>query len=103
MLDVNNDVITLTLKVGNEMKMPSRGLFCSFPFLTLTKVYLDGKWVSTEFMPSANSVPNTRHPKTIRQIHFNWKEMNVKIEYDDITKMVKVLEGNVDTVTIRVK
>ena len=98
-----NDPNIVTLRVGTEVEAPYRGVFVSFPYLTLMSVEVEGKWINTEYMPGANSVPSTRHPKTIRQIHFNWKKMYVEIEYDDITKKIKAIRGNVTSVVVRVK
>lgn len=99
----NDDVINLTLSVGKEMTLPGRGLFASFPKLRVTKVVKDGKITSTDFWPTTGSLPSTRHSKTIRYINLDWNGTKAKIEYDDSSKLIKVLEGNVDSVTIEIR
>ena len=101
-LSQNNDKINLVIKTGNEMLVPDRGLFASFPKLRVIEVGKDNKPISTEYWPSAGSLPSNTHQKTVRLINLNWNGVNAKIEYDDSSKLIKVLEGNVDYVKIEI-
>lgn len=98
----NKGPIFVTLKVGGEMKCPARPLFSSFPRFRVVELIKDGKRIDTQFWPTAGSLPGTRHNKTIRYININWNGCEVKAEYDDVTKLIKVTSGNVDSVRIEV-
>lgn len=101
-LSQTDSALTLVMKPGTEMLVPGRGLFASFPKLRVTKVITGDKHTSTDFWPTAGSLPSTRHSKTIRYINLDWNGVTVKIEYDDTSKLIKVLEGNVDSVVIEI-
>lgn len=98
----SDDKINLVMKPGTEMLVPGRGLFASFPKLRVTEVVKDNKKINTEYWPSSGSLPSNTHERTIRLINLYWNGVDVKIEYDDSSKLIKVLEGNVDSVKIEI-
>lgn len=98
-----DDTQLYIMKVGEETKVEARSPFSAFPSLHVVKVVKDGLHVDTSFFPTAASLPSTKHPNTIRLLNLNWNGYSVKAEYDDSSKLLKVLSGNVDSVTIRIK
>ncbi|AEV89514.1 hypothetical protein OBP_077 [Pseudomonas phage OBP] len=102
LLDNQNDTITVTMKMDSEMKMPGRGPFAGFPKLRIVGVIEGDKNTATDFWPTAESIPSTRHPKTIRLINLNWQKKTARVEYDDTSKIIKVFGGNVDSVVIKI-
>lgn len=98
-----DDIIKVTMKVNDEMKLPGRGLFSKFPSLRITKILSGETWTNTEYWPTNCSLPSTKHPKTIRLINLNWNGVEAKVEYDDSSKMIKVMDCNVESITIEIK
>lgn len=94
--------IVLLIKMGESVQMPRREVFSHFPVLRVIKVVKDGVPIGTEFFPGAQSVPSTRHPKTIRLVNLNWNGVDVRVLYDSTSKQVSLVSGNVDSVSIRV-
>lgn len=91
------------LPVNGEMVIPPRDPSSPLPKLTVIAVVRDKQTTNTVFWPAAGSVPSTRHPKTIRFINLDWDGVKVKVEYDDSSKVLKVLSGNVDSVVIGIR
>ena len=100
---MTTEVHALTLKVGEEVKVPDRGPFASFPKLRVTGVTKDGVTHATEYWPTNNSIPSNLHTKTIRLLNLQWNGIVVQGEYDDSSKLVKITKGNVDSVTIEIR
>lgn len=98
----NNGPIYVIIKVGGEMKIPARPLFSSFPKFRIVEICKDNKTTNTSYWPNAGSLPSTHSPKHIRLINLDWNKVQVKMEYDETSKMIKVLSGNVDSVKIRI-
>lgn len=94
--------VLLLIKMGESVQMPRREVFSHFPSLRIIKVVKDGIPIGTEYYPGAQSLPSTTHQKTIRLINLNWNGIKVNAEYDSTSKLVKVISGNVDSVTIKV-
>lgn len=103
LLNNADDTIKVTMKPNSEMTIPSRGPFSGFPRLRIIKILSGGTWTSTEYWPTNDSRPSTRHPKTIRLINLNWVGVEAKVEYDDTSKLIKVLDCNVESITIEIK
>lgn len=93
---------TLTLKVGEEVKVPDRGPFANFPKLRVTKVVKEGKELSTEYWPTNGSMPSNLHTKTIRLLNLHWNGVIAQGEYDDSSKLLKITKGNVESVTVEI-
>lgn len=96
------DSFTLTLKPNSEAVLPPRGAFASLPKFRVISVVKDGKIISTEYWPTNGSLPSTKSSKHVRLINLNWNDVKVNAEYDDTSKVIKVLKGNVDSITIEV-
>lgn len=96
------DSYAVQLDVGKEFKLPPREPFSHFPRFRLLTVVKDRRYSDSRFWPGSQSKPSTRHPKTIRFIQTDWNGAKVKIDYDDTSKVLKFVEGNVDTVIVEV-
>lgn len=103
LLNNADDTIKVTMKANSEMRMPGRGLFSSFPCLRIIKILSGETWTNTEYWPTNCSLPSTQHPKTIRLINLNWNGVEAKVEYGDTSKMIKVMDCNVESITIEIK
>lgn len=95
--------ITLTVKLGEEVKVPSRGPFSSFPKLRVVGVTRYGQEFKTEYWPTTGSLPSNIHSKTVRLINLEWNGTRAKLEYDDTSKNIKFLSGNVESVNVEIK
>lgn len=99
---MSTEPILIELKVGEEVKIPDRGAFASFPKLRVSKVVKDGIVRITEYWPGTGSIPSTLHQKTIRLLNLQWNGIVVQGEYDDSSKLLKITKGNTDSVTVEI-
>jgi hypothetical protein len=101
-INMSNEKTVHVVKPGTELEIPRRHPFSKFPFIRIVKVVKDGKESNTEYWPSNSGQPSNRHTKTIRLFDMNWKGIQVKGEYNDITKIFKLDNGDFDSVTIEI-
>lgn len=92
--------IELTLKVGEQVVIPDRGAFASFPKIRIVEITKDGKSTSTRYWPTNGGIPSTLHTLHIRLLNLQWNGVVVQGEYDDTSKVLKITKGNVDSVTV---
>lgn len=103
LINPTDDAIRLVMKPGDSMKMPCRGVFSKFPKLRIVSITQGGKVVDATYYPNSGSIPSTRHSETVRLINLDWLNIKVNVEYSSTTGLVKVINGNVESVTIEIK
>lgn len=91
----------LIIDINSEVKLEVPP-FSHFPNFRIIGVIKDGKEISTEYWPTNTSMPSTKHRETIRLLNLGWNGVKVKAEYDSTSKMIKVFDGNVDSIILRV-